>query len=60
MQLQTTLLTEHVLVNRYIVTVGPIGQTYGYGFGTGGYGGSTGVTTTLNGAIDNCSYNHYT
>jgi hypothetical protein len=39
-------------INRYIV-IGPIGQTYGYGFGTGGYGGSTGVTTTLNGAIDN-------
>jgi hypothetical protein len=33
-------------INRYIV-IGPIGQTYGYGFGTGGYGGSTGVTTTL-------------
>jgi hypothetical protein len=38
-------------INRY-VTVGPIGQTYGYGFGTGGYGGSTGVTTTLDGAIN--------
>jgi hypothetical protein len=39
-------------INRY-VKVGPIGQTYGYGFGTGLWGGSTGVTTTLNGAIDN-------
>jgi hypothetical protein len=38
-------------INRY-VTVGPVGQTYGYGFGTGGYGGSTGVTTTLDGAIN--------
>jgi hypothetical protein len=38
-------------INRY-VKVGPIGQTYGYGFGTGGYGGSTGVTTTLDGAIN--------
>jgi len=38
-------------INRY-VTVGPVGQTYGYGFGTGRWGGATGVTTTLNGAID--------
>jgi hypothetical protein len=38
-------------INRYIV-IGPIGQTSGYGFGTGGYGGSTGVTTTLDGAIN--------
>jgi hypothetical protein len=38
-------------INRY-VTVGPVGQTYGYGFGTGLWGGSTGVTTTLNGAIN--------
>jgi len=39
-------------INRYI-KAGEIGQTYGYGFGTGGYGGSTGVTTLLNGALLN-------
>jgi len=39
-------------INRYI-QIGPIGQTYGYGFGTGGYGGASGLTTTLNGAINN-------
>jgi hypothetical protein len=41
-------------INRY-VKAGPIGQTFGYGFGTGGYGGSTGVTTLLNGALLNDS-----
>ena len=39
-------------INKY-VTVGPINQSYGYGFGTGFYGGATGLITTLNGAIDN-------
>ena len=39
-------------INRYI-KIGPVGQTYGYGFGTGGYGGASGLTTTLNGAINN-------
>jgi hypothetical protein len=38
-------------INRY-VKVGPIGQTFGFGFGTGSYGGASGLTTTLNGAID--------
>ena len=37
-------------INRYI-KIGPIGQTYGYGFGTGGFGGATGVTTNLDGAL---------
>lgn len=41
-------------INRY-VKAGPIGQTFGYGFGTGGYGGSTGVTTLLDGALLNDS-----
>jgi hypothetical protein len=38
-------------INPY-VKVGPIGQTFGFGFGTGSYGGASGLTTTLNGAID--------
>jgi hypothetical protein len=38
-------------INRY-VKVGPIGQTFGFGFGTASYGGASGLTTTLNGAID--------
>jgi hypothetical protein len=38
-------------INRYI-KVGPIGQTFGFGFGTASYGGASGLTTTLNGAID--------
>ena len=37
-------------VNRY-VKVGPIGQTFGFGFGTGSYGGASGLTTNLNGAL---------
>jgi hypothetical protein len=37
-------------LNRYIV-IGPIGQTYGYGFGTGAWAGGTGVTTNLDGAL---------
>lgn len=41
-------------INRY-VKAGPIGQTFGYGFGTGGYGGATGVTTLLDGALLNDS-----
>ena len=39
-------------VNRY-VKAGPIGQTYGFGWGTGGWAGATGVTNTLNGALLN-------
>ena len=36
-------------------TVGPIGSTFGYGYGTGYYGGTipTSVITSLNGAISN-------
>jgi hypothetical protein len=37
-------------INRYI-KVGPIGQTFGFGFGTASYGGASGLTTTLNGAL---------
>jgi len=37
-------------INRY-VKVGPIGQTFGFGFGTASYGGASGLTTTLNGAL---------
>ena len=37
-------------INRY-VKVGPIGQTFGFGFGTGSYGGASGLTTTLNGLL---------
>ena len=37
-------------INRY-VKVGPIGQTFGFGFGTGAYGGASGLTTTLDGAL---------
>ena len=39
-------------VNRY-VTVGPIGQSFGYGWGTGAWAGSTGVQDQLNGALLN-------
>ena len=42
-------------INRY-VKVGPIGQTFGFGFGTASYGGASGLTTTLNGLLqDNTS-----
>lgn len=41
-------------VNRYI-KAGEIGQTYGYGFGTGYYGGGTEVITLLDGALLNDS-----
>ena len=37
-------------INRY-VKVGPIGQTVAFGFGTASYGGASGLTTTLNGAL---------
>ena len=37
-------------INRY-VKVGPIGQTFGFGFGTASYGGASGLTTTLNGLL---------
>jgi hypothetical protein len=37
-------------INRYIV-IGPIGQTYGYGFGTVDMEDRLGVTTTLNGLL---------
>jgi hypothetical protein len=39
-------------INRYVV-VGPIGESVGYGFGTGSWGGSSGLITSLNGAINN-------
>jgi hypothetical protein len=39
-------------INRYVV-VGPIGESIGYGFGTGSWGGASGLTTTLDGAINN-------
>jgi hypothetical protein len=38
-------------INRYVV-VGPIGESIGYGFGTGSWGGASGLTTTLDGAIN--------
>jgi len=38
-------------VNPYI-KVGPVNQTSGYGYGTSGWGGSSGVTTTLNGSLN--------
>jgi len=47
----TTAASGACTVNRY-VKVGPIGQTFGFGFGTGSYGGASGLTTTLDGAID--------
>jgi len=31
--------------------VGPLNQTYGYGWGTASFGGASGVLTTLNGAL---------
>jgi hypothetical protein len=31
--------------------IGPLNQTYGYGWGTAGFGGASGLTTTLNGAL---------
>ena len=39
-------------INRY-VKAGAIGQTFGYGFGTGFWGGGTEVTTLLDGALLN-------
>tara|TARA_B100000123_G_scaffold272570_1_gene255988 strand:- start:5375 stop:7522 length:2148 start_codon:yes stop_codon:yes gene_type:complete len=33
------------------VKVGPINQTQGFGYGTSGWGGSSGVTSTLNGLL---------
>jgi hypothetical protein len=41
-------------INRY-VKAGEIGQTYGFGFGTGEYGGATSITTLLDGALLNDS-----
>jgi hypothetical protein len=37
-------------INRYAV-IGPIGESVGFGFGTGSYGGQSGVGSTLNGAL---------
>ena len=49
----TTVATSGACtINRY-VKIGPIGQTFGFGFGTASYGGASGLTTTLNGAINN-------
>jgi hypothetical protein len=39
-------------INRY-VKPGSIGQTYGFGWGTGAWAGATGVTDTLDGALLN-------
>jgi len=38
-------------VNPYI-KIGPINQTAGYGYGTTGWGGSSGVISTLNGSLN--------
>ncbi len=38
-------------INPYI-TVGPLNQTSGYGWGTSGYGGASGVISTLNGSLN--------
>ena len=39
-------------INRY-VKAGSVGQTFGFGWGTGGWAGATGVTNQLNGALLN-------
>ena len=38
------------VINPY-VKVGPLNQTSGFGYGTSGWGGSSGVTSTLNGLL---------
>ena len=48
----TTAGTGSATLNPYI-KVGPLNQSYGYGFGTSGWGGSSGVLGTLNGALLN-------
>jgi hypothetical protein len=44
--------TGSAVINPYI-TVGPLNQSFGYGFGTSGWGGATGILGTLNGSLLN-------
>ena len=44
--------TGSAVINPYIKP-GPLNQTFGFGFGTSGWGGSSGVLGTLNGALLN-------
>ena len=44
--------TGSAIITPY-VKPGPLNQSYGYGFGTSGWGGSSGILGTLNGALLN-------